>query len=579
MRNKFHITIFMVLIGLLGPAWAGDEALKPQPNYAGIAKAFAGTLAAKHLTHHPIDETISCMAWTNYLTSLDCDHEYFLQSDMDKFRLREKRLGDNLKKGDLGFAYEVFQTFEQRVRTRYSLHKDGKQVLAAMKNVNSETVLQSYLSSFAHAYDPFSEYNSKTMLDEQNIQETHSLVGIGATLSTENGIAEIAVIWPDGPADRDPRNDKLQPGDRILAVAQGDDPPVNISHKLAPEIAGLIRGKKGTKVVLTVTAPVNNAMPRQIDLIRDEVSIEQQFVNANIVQLANNKGTPKKLGIVRIPAFYGAGADIPESGPKGRSSAADTAGTLRELLAQNVDGVLLDLRNNGGGSTPESAGVAGLFIGCRPLGQIVTDGRLEILDTPDSGLTYTGAVVVLVNRSTASASELLAGALQDYGRAVIVGDSRTYGKGVCQTTYRLGRDTSSGSIKITNIAYYRVSGESPQCKGICPDILLPSPPVSQQAVEGMSLLSTNLPAVHRTGYEPVLDLGLTISKLREESERRRNMKSTGASSTGIDEDASLGEGLAILDDLIVIQQKGHLQFYREPPRKSPGQRITEWLFR
>jgi C-terminal peptidase prc len=579
MRNKLYITTFIVLICLLGPAWAGHEALKPQPNYAGIAKAFARALTAKHLLHRPVDDTISSMAWTNYLASMDCDHEYFLASDIERFKLHEKQLGDDLKKGDLGFAYEVFQTFEQRVRTRYALYSDGKQVLAAVDNADSETVLQSYLSSFAHAYDPYSEYLSKTVLDEQNIQNTHSLVGVGATLSTENGIAEIAAIWPGGPADRDPRPDKLQPGDRILSVAQGDSPAESTSHRPAQQIAGLIRGKKGTKVVLTVTAADANATPRQVDLIRDEVSPEQQLVTSNIVLLANNEGIPKKLGIIRVPAFYGDGTHLIDRDRRGESSAADTAGILREMLAENIDGVLLDLRNNGGGSTPESAGVAGLFIDARPMGQIVTDVKLEILDAHCPGISYTGPVVVLVDRFTASASELIAGALQDYGRAVIVGASRTYGKGVCQTTYRLGRDTSSGSIKVTNIAYYRVSGESPQCKGICPDIIPPSLRIPERVAANDSLLSTNLPPVHRAGYEPMLNLDPTISKLREDSDKRRDAKTISASGAGIDEDAALKEGLAVLGDLIAIGQKEHLQFYREPPRKSLWQTMTEWLSR
>jgi carboxyl-terminal processing protease len=188
-------------------------------------------------------------------------------------------------------------------------------------------------------------------------------------------------------------------------------------------------------------------------------------------------------------------------------------------------------------------------------------------------------VLVLVNRYTASASEFLAGALQDYGRAAIVGDSRTYGKGICQTTYRLGRDINYGAIKVTNIAYYRVSGESPQCKGICPDILLPSPRIPENITASVALLSTNLPPVTRVGFAPELDLSPTISMLRKQAEKRSNAKAkSSVSIVGSNEDASIAEGLAILGDMIAIQQKEHLLFYREQPCKSLCRRLSTWLF-
>jgi len=403
------------------------------------------------------------------------------------------------------------------IRDRY------RQFLTMISDSDSEWVLERYLSAFARAYDPHSTYMSPSSVENFNIEMKLSLVGIGALLRSEDGAAKVVRIIPGGPADRDKSETRLRPGDKIVAVAQGGGPSVNILHQPLYRIVKLIRGKKGTRVVLSVipASDPSGLTTKKVALIRDEVKLEEQAAKFRIERATGSDTVQRQLAVITLPTFYfNMKAESPDD-PHYRSSAHDVEKILKRVDRENAAGVLLDLRNNGGGSLIEAAQMAGLFIDRGPVVQVKEGGRIKVLTDRRSGVAYSRPLVVLVNRLSASASEILAGALQDYGRAVILGDSKTHGKGTVQTVLPLGRDERLGAVKITTASYYRVSGWSTQLKGILPDVVVPS------AFDYMDLGEDSLPTaigwstVPQSRYSPVDDLSAVIRVLRDKSEDRR----------------------------------------------------------
>jgi carboxyl-terminal processing protease len=352
------------------------------------------------------------------------------------------------------------------------------QLRTVLNDSDADAVVQRYLTAFAHAYDPHSSYLSAGALDDFNIDMQLSLVGIGALLTSEDGTAKVERIIPGGPADRDPRDIRLVAGDKIIAVGQGNDEPVSILHWPLQKAVALIRGAKHTRVVLVVipASDPTGATTKTVDLVRDEVELAEQAADASVVQVAAADGRTRTLGIIRLPTFY---ADLrtqrgDDAGAR-RSAAADVEDILRNMVADGVDGVLLDLRNNGGGALVEAVKITGLFLDEGPVVQVSERyGRRVMLDRDPRNL-YAGPLVVLVNRLSASASEIVAGALQDYRRAVIVGDSKTHGKGTVQSVENLGRERVLGALKVTTACFFRITGSSTQLRGIEPDIVIRSP--------------------------------------------------------------------------------------------------------
>ena len=413
-------------------------------------------------------------------------------------------------------------TPQEMIKTRY------KQFSTVIEDSDSEWVLQRYLSAVAHAYDPHSDYMSPSVLEDFNIEMKLSLVGIGALLGAEDGAAKIMRVIPGGPADRDKRDIRLVPGDKIIAVGQGNDPPKDILHLPLREIVKLIRGPKDTKVTLVVIPAADPAgtTTKIVDIVRGEVKLEESAAKHKVEQVADDGGVVHKMGVVTLPAFY---ADIKGKADDGvlpRSSVADVEAALEDLKCKGVEGVILDLRNNGGGYLPEAVGMTGLFISMGPVVQVAEGGSIRtvplVLSDRDPSVAYAGPLVVLANRFSASASEILAGALQDYGRAIIVGDSKTHGKGTVQSILDMSRDGKIGSLKVTAAMYYRINGGSTQLKGVQPDIVISSP--FDKMEFGEEYLSNPLPwAV--TNEVPYLTvdtrLRTIIPVLKEKSEKRR----------------------------------------------------------
>lgn len=355
------------------------------------------------------------------------------------------------------------------VRERYKQYQ-----LLIESNLDNEALLQRYLSAFTHSYDPHSDYLSPRGVEDFDINMSLSLVGIGATLRSEDGAAKIEKLIAGGPAELDGR---LQPGDKIIAVAQGTNQAVSILYWPLSKAVRIIRGEKGTPVVLTVIPADDTTGTRTklIDLIRDEVKLEAQAAKGQIREWTGAGGVPRRIGILTLPEFYADFEGTRSGNQNARRASVDVRRILREFSNEHLDGVIFDLRNNGGGSLAEAIEIAGLFIPVGPIVQVREQRGVAVLPDGDPDTVYSGPLVVLVNRLSASASEIVAAALQDYGRAVIVGDSKTHGKGTVQTVYPLSKLTDDlGSLKVTTASFYRIAGGSTQLKGVVPDIILPS---------------------------------------------------------------------------------------------------------
>ena len=621
-----HILALLIAIPLLSSGVIDATSPQPQPQYAKIVKALARELPREHLSRHELDDSISELTLENYLSALDYERIYFLASDVENFERKKTLLDDEIRVGNVDFAYEVFDVYLQRVRNRVAhaaslldadfdltleeeykwKRKDApwfeneaswneywrkrikneyvrrlvsdemaaaeaaqeatnttatvdgadatqeeaetsdkdseddvsipvekltpeafileryEQFLTTLDDGDSEWVLQKYLSAFARAYDPHCDYMSPATEEDFDIEMKLSLFGIGAMLRPEDGTAKIVRLIPGGPADRDESKDHLRPGDKIIAVAQDTEKTVSILHWPLYKSVRLIRGEKGTRVVLTVipaTDPTETTT-KTVALIRDEVKLEDRAAKSTIKTLTDSRGVDHNLGVIELPGFY---ADLKgkRTNKNYKSSSRDVSRILREMREAEVDGIVLDLRSNGGGSLLESILMTGLFIKEGPTVQVRERRVVSILPDNDPSIAYSGPLVVLVNRLSASASEILAAALQDYGRAVIVGDSKTHGKGSVQTVLRLSRNGTMGSIKVTNALFYRISGGSTQLRGVIPDIIVPSAfdymEFGEDFLPNPMEWSTVRPAI----YSPFSELDNTILTLAKLSAARK----------------------------------------------------------
>lgn len=409
-----------------------------------------------------------------------------------------------------------------------------------------DRILEMFLSSIAMAYDPHCSYMSPQSEKDFNDEMKLSFAGIGAVLTSEGGFTKVDRVMPGGPADRDKRDICLKAGDKIIAVAQGDDGPAeDVRHWPVYRVVRLIRGKKGTKVVLTVI-PVSDpdgTTTRRVDLVRDDIPLEQQAAKSEVRVFTNSTGVAKTAGIIRLPAFYSDMQGRKEGKKDFRSSTRDVAAILRGMQESNrVDGVILDLRGNGGGALNEAVEMTGLFITKGPVVQVWESKGLALLGDLDGLVTWDGPLVVLVNRHTASASEIVAAALQDFGRAVIIGDSKTHGKGSVQTILPLGGDPPYGSMKVTTALFYRINGGSTQLNGVAPDIVLPS--ALDNLKTGEEYLDNPLMWTMRRGvtYERCGNLADMVARL----EKRSKVRLAGNSRFGVY--TNLLSRLAVIQD-------------------------------
>jgi carboxyl-terminal processing protease len=439
-------------------------------------------------------------------------------------RLRYEYLQEKLNK-------TVPEDITKNLSRRYS------RVLRMIHEYDNDDVLQIYLTALAHVYDPHSDYMIKSELENFSINMKLSLYGIGAMLQSEDGICKIRSLTDGGPAQR---SKQLKPDDKIYGVAQSNQPPVDVVDMKLSKVVELIRGPKGTEVRLSINpadAP-NSSVRKLVTLIRDEIKLEDSAAKARIFEVPAGKtsstsGSEKmiRLGFIDLPSFYSSfELEGRKTAGEPKSTTTDVAKLLRKLVQEKVAGVILDLRRNGGGSLEEAINLTGLFIKEGPVVQVRDyDGRTFQDTDPDNSVWYDGPLVVLTSRFSASASEILAGALQDYGRALIVGDSSTHGKGTVQSLLQLRplmrqngilASTDPGALKITIRKFYRASGASTQLKGVTPDIILPS--VNNHIEVGEASLENPLEwdTIPAASYDKVNRVQPYLAALRRGSEQR-----------------------------------------------------------
>lgn len=395
--------------------------------------------------------------------SLETDREKapWAKNEAELQELWRKRLKDEVLR--LKLASKEPKAIEELLTKRY------KNQQKRLQQTRSEDVFQTYVNAFSQTYDPHTNYLSPDNAENFDINMSLSLEGIGAVLQGDNEHVKIVRLVPSGPADK---SKQLAPADKIIGVAQGNKEMVDVIGWRLDEVVKLIRGKKGSTVRLEVI-PASNApndlSSKTVTIVRESVKLEEQAAQKSILNL-EHEGKPFKLGIIEIPAFYIDFKAYRAGDPNYKSTTRDVRKLLAELQQEQVDGLVIDLRNNGGGSLQEATELSSLFI---PQGPSVlvrnNDGRVDVLEDDNKGVFYQGPMAVLVNRLSASASEIFAGAIQDYHRGLIIG-GQTFGKGTVQTIQPLNH----GELKFTIAKFYRVSGQSTQHQGVLPDISYPA---------------------------------------------------------------------------------------------------------
>lgn len=554
-----------------------------------IAIAVGKLLEQGHYTRQALDQGMSRQLLKTYTETLDYNHLFFTQKDIAEF---EKRYGavlaDELMLGNLQPATAIYDTYKKRVQDRVAKVKDvlkkqkfdftssrtteinrskvpwpkdeadadqlwlarieGELLAESLNDKATETpvaivtrrydrlirslgeqtkddVTKFFLNSLALTYDPHSEYLSPAEMENFNINMKLSLVGIGALLRSEDGYAKISELIPGGPAQMD---GQLKVNDRITGVAQGKDAKfVDTIDMRLDKVVEMIRGKKGTLVRLQVVPADSKGGRKIIEIVRDEVKLTEQQAKAEIIEIKGPEGEMQKLGFLTLPSFY---ADMTTRGKGAKSTTRDVEALLGRMQREGIAGLVIDLRRNGGGSLEEAINLTGLFIKRGPVVQSKdANKQVQVMSDRDGGrVTYSGPLVVLTSHLSASASEIFAAALQDYNRAVIVGDKNTFGKGTVQTVLEVGRFMSpfgfkqadAGSLKLTIQKFYRISGGSTQLKGCESDIVLPSPYSALQV--GEDSLKRPLPydEVRPAEYEKWSGRPLDVSDLKTRSAAR-----------------------------------------------------------
>ena len=509
------------------------EYLQPDREQVIASLNVVELLKRHHYNKPPLNDERSEKIYQGYLKMLDPSRSYFTATDIAEFDQWRTRFDDLLKNGDLQPGFAIYKRHLERLQSRLQfalsmleqgvdkidLNSDesllvdredspwvanlaelddlwrkrvkdevlrlkiaGKEPkaiqelltkrydnqLARLKQTRGEDVFQAYINAFAMSYDPHTTYLSPDNAENFDINMSLSLEGIGAVLQSDNEHVKVVRLVPAGPAEK---SKQIAPADKIIGVAQGSKEMVDVIGWRLDEVVKLIRGPKGSQVRLEVI-PASNApndqTSRVVAITREAVKLEEQAAKKSILKL-NHDNRDYKLGVIEIPAFYLDFKAFRAGDPNYKSTTRDVKRLLTELEQEKVDGVVIDLRNNGGGSLQEATELTGLFIDQGPTVLVRnSDGRVDVLADENAGIFYKGPMAVLVNRLSASASEIFAGAMQDYHRALILG-GQTFGKGTVQTIQPLNH----GELKLTLAKFYRVSGQSTQHQGVIPDIQYP----------------------------------------------------------------------------------------------------------
>lgn len=549
--------------------------VEPTVDQARANILIARHLQFTHFRELSIDESLSGQVFDAYLDYLDGQRIYLTREDIYKLQPVKETLGSALKTGQLQPAFEIYNLVQEKMveRMHYALfllesdlekldfsteetiqldrseaqrpanmdemdqlwRKRIKNAVLAQRlngtdeetilenltrryesqlkrvqQARSEDAFQAYMNAFTGMWDPHTSYFSPRNSENFDINMSLSLEGIGAVLQSDNEYTKVVRLVPGGPASK---QGQLQPADRIVSVKQEDEKkPVNVIGWRLDEVVDLIRGPRNSVVTLEVipASASDESVTRSINIQRDKVKLEEQSASSDIMDIQRD-GRDFRIGVITIPTFYADFKAMQAGDPNYKSTTRDVRKLVEKLKDQGVDGIVMDLRNNGGGALHEANDLVGLFIEKGPTVQIRNaNNDVQVLQDEDPSVTYDGPLVVLVNRMSASASEIFAGAIQDYGRGLVVG-SQTFGKGTVQAV----RPLNHGQLKITQSKFYRVSGGSTQHKGVIPDIEIPSR-VDKERI-GEDALDHALPwdqieAVRHTRY---FDYSSIIDQLRE----------------------------------------------------------------
>lgn len=514
-------------------------ALAPSDDQRAIARKIGRILEQTHYSREVIDDNFSRQVFQRYLEFLDPEHAYFLASDVQEFSVYKDKFDDMIHTGDVDPGYLIFDRFKQRNRERMQfainllktepdwnttttydfdrdhaawpateaemdqlwkkrvmndalalllagktwpqaadiLRKRYQTVIQRVDQIKSEDVFEDLMNAYARVYDPHTSYFSPLNSEEYRIQMSLNYEGIGASLQLVDTYVTVMNVIPGGPA---AVAGTLKPNDRITGVGQGQRGPITdvVGWRL-DDVVQLIRGKAGTAVRLQLlpAGAAPGSKEKVVEFVRNKVTLKAQEAQSKL-ETVTDHGHTYKIGVITVPSFYEDIAAENAGDPNYRSTTRDVLRLLEKLQAQHIDGLVLDLRDNGGGYLPEATALTGLFIPHGPVVQLRDrNGRIEVLDDPEQGPAYTGPLAVLVNRLSASASEIFAGAIQDYHRGLIIGQN-TFGKGTVQNLVPLDRWSDQpvdGQLTVTIGKFYRVTGESTQHRGVVPDIPLPSP--------------------------------------------------------------------------------------------------------
>ncbi|ETI62428.1 carboxy terminal-processing peptidase [Marinomonas profundimaris] len=539
------------------PASAYQE-LQPPHEYDKVSKELVEMLEGIHYNRPHIDDAISAKAFDYYIDALDPSKSFFLKSDIDTLSKYRNSFDDALRNGDTQVAYTIYNLYLERLEKRLSslqehlpemikgfdynidetlnadpeaqkwakteaqlddywrkrlknralvlklngeneekiistIERRYKNQLKRVDQTNAIDVYQTFANAITAALDPHTSYFAPRASETFNINMSLSLEGIGAVLQMDDDYTKVVRLVPGGPA---ATQSELSPNDRIIAVGQEGEPMVDVVGMRLDDVVDMIRGERDTTVILEITPSKGDTQTsKRISIVRKKVKLEDQSAKKEIVEVERD-GETYKVGVISLPTFYSDFAAIQAGDKDYKSSTRDTKKLIEELRDEDISALILDLRNNGGGSLQEANALAGLFIPSGPTVQIRDQsGRVTPLGDTDTAITYSGPMAVLVNRMSASASEIVAGALQDYGRALILGD-QTFGKGTVQVL----QEVDKGQLKVTQAKFYRVSGESTQHKGVMPDIAFPS--LIDKETIGESALDNPLAwdKIHETRY-------------------------------------------------------------------------------
>ena len=584
-RSRIAITLTVAgIVAVSAPIFANtaSDELAPVARHEKIGQLVTEFIQKSHYRHAAVNDELSSLVLDRYIEALDSNRMYLLESDVAAFENYRYLLDDMVRSEPLDPVFDMFQVYRSRVRDRLEfallqlqtepdfsideeyvfdredlpwattteeldeiwrkrvkndalslaladkewpeiqevLDKRYSRFLKRMDQVKSDDVFETFMNAFAHTLDPHSSYLSPRNSEEYRIQMSLSYFGIGASLQTEDDYVMVINIIPGGPAAID---GSLQPKDKITAVGQGDDGEmVDVIGWRLDDVVQLIRGPADTVVRLQVmpAGALPGAEEKVLALTRNQVKLEEQAAKSEIITVPRD-GRDWSIGVINVPSFYRDYRALSNGDKDYTSTTKDVKDLIGELEEQGIDGLIIDLRDNGGGHLTEATALSGLFIDNGPVVQLRnSNGRISRLDDPDPvpRVAYTGPLAVLVNRYSASASEIFAAAIQDYARGVIIGQ-QTFGKGTVQNLYSLDQyvrrpdDEGLGQLTLTIGKYYRVTGESTQHRGVDPDISLPSH--IDETVVGESVRDSALPwdTIRTTEFRAGEPLESTINSL------------------------------------------------------------------